>query len=96
MNKKKLIERISQDAGIKRAAADKALNAILSGIEHSLVQSTGVVLPGFGKFAVSVRKARIGRNPKTNQLIRIPERKSIRFSASLKLKSTVNRKRRSG
>ena len=45
------------------------------------------ISPGFGTFSVAERKARAGRNPKTGEVIQIPESKTVKFTASEKLKS---------
>ncbi|MGC9287327.1 MAG: HU family DNA-binding protein [Hydrogenobaculum sp.] len=43
-------------------------------------------MPGFGTFTVSTRKARTGRNPKTGQEIKIPERTTAVWRPSKELK----------
>jgi DNA-binding protein HU-beta len=49
-----------------------------------------VSLAGFGKFSVSHRAARTGRNPATGQTISIPASKAARFSAASALKKRLN------
>jgi len=46
-------------------------------------------LTGFGKFDISKRKAREGRNPQTGATLQIPARKVPRFKASKTLKEVV-------
>ena len=68
MNKAELIEKMAQDADISKAAAGQALVALLAGITSSLKAKDGkVTLTGFGKFEKVLRKARTGRNPKTER-----------------------------
>jgi DNA-binding protein HU-beta len=45
---------------------------------------------GFGTFSVAERKARAGRNPKTGEVIQIPESKTVKFTASEGLKKGFN------
>ncbi len=94
MNKADLIELIAQDAGISKAAADKAINAFMSGVTESLRRGKDVTLMGFGSFSVSNHKARRGYNPQTKEIIRIPAKKSVRFTVGSKLKAALNRKKR--
>lgn len=94
MNKGDLIDRVSADAGISKAQADRAIDSFLGGITDSLRKAERVTLVGFGTFAVSQRKARKGVNPQTNELIKIPATKSVRFSSGKKLKEVVNRRKR--
>ncbi len=94
MNKGDLIDRVSVDAGISKAQADRAIDSVLGGITDSLRKGERVTLVGFGTFGVSPRKARKGRNPQTNELMRIPATKGVRFSAGKKLKEVVNKRKR--
>jgi DNA-binding protein HU-beta len=94
MNEGDLIDRVSVDAGISKAQADRAIDSVLGGITDSLRKGERVTLVGFGTFAVSPRKARKGRNPQTNELIKIPATKGVRFSAGKKLKEVVNKRKR--
>jgi len=94
MNKGDLIDRVSDDAGISKAQADRAIDSVLGGITDSLRKGERVTLVGFGTFAVSQRKSRKGRNPQTNEMIKIPATKSVRFSSGKKLKEVVNKRKR--
>lgn len=94
MNKGDLIDRVSGDAGISKAQADRAIDSVLGGITDSLRKGERVTLVGFGTFAVSQRKSRKGRNPQTNEMIKIPATKSVRFSSGKKLKEVINKRKR--
>ncbi|MCC6742959.1 MAG: HU family DNA-binding protein [Acidobacteria bacterium] len=95
MNKGDLIDRVSSDAGISKAQADRAIDSVLRGITDSLRKGERVTLVGFGTFGVSQRKARRGVNPQTNEAMKIPATKGVRFSAGKKLKEVVNKRKRS-
>ena len=94
MNKGDLIDRVSADAGISKAQADRAFDSVLRGITDSLRKGERATLVGFGTFGVSQRKARRGVNPQTNEAIKIPATKGVRFSAGKKLKEVVNKRKR--
>ena len=94
MNKGDLIDRVSADAGISKAQADRAIDSVLGGITDSLRKGERVTLVGFGTFAVSQRRSRKGRNPQTNEMIKIPATKSVRFSSGKKLKEVINKRKR--
>jgi DNA-binding protein HU-beta len=93
MNKGDLIDKVAKDAAISKAQADRAINAVLSGITESLRKGGQVMLVGFGSFRVAMRKARTGLNPRTKQPIKIPAKRAIRFSAGAKLRAAVNKKK---
>ncbi len=89
MQKSDLIEKIADDAGISKAAADRALNSILSNITKTLKSGDRISLVGFGTFSISKRAARIGRNPQTGAEIKIKATKVPKFKAGKSLKEAV-------
>ena len=89
MQKSDLIEKIAGDAGISKAAADRALNSILSNITKTLKSGDRISLVGFGTFSISKRAARIGRNPQTGAEIKIKATKVPKFKAGKSLKDAV-------
>ena len=91
MNKTELIDSVASEAGITKASATKAIEALVGGIERSLRKGTKVTLVGFGTFGISKRKARTGRNPQTGEPIKINAKKVVRFKAGKALEVSVNK-----
>ncbi len=89
MNKSELIEHVAATAGVTKAVANQAYDAIIDGIVTSLNRGEPVVLVGFGTFTVADRAARTGRNPKTGELIDIPETRVPKFQPGKGLKDAV-------
>ena len=71
MNKGELIEIIAQEADLSKAAAGRALEAILSNIVKTVAKKQDVQITGFGSFKAVKRPARTGRNPSTGVAIKI-------------------------
>ena len=69
---------------------EKFVNIILSEIKKSLKRGERVELRGFGVFSSKIQKARISRNPKTNEKIDTPEKKTINFKMSKDLFKILN------
>ena len=90
MTKGDLVNKIAADAGISKAAAEKALKAFIGGVTQSLKKGNKVSLVGFGTFDISKRAARKGRNPQTGKEIQIKASKVPRFKAGKSLKDAVN------
>jgi DNA-binding protein HU-beta len=90
VNKSELIDHIAKQADISKAAAGRALEAVVGGIRTSLKKGAPVTLVGFGTFTVGKRAARTGRNPRTNQPIKIKAAKIPKFRAGKALKDFVN------
>lgn len=89
MNKTQLVEVMAQKAELTKKDAEKALVAFEEAVKEELIQGGKVQLVGFGTFEVTERKARIGRNPKTNEEIQIPECKAPKFKAGKSLKDAI-------
>ncbi len=90
MNKTDLIDQIAQQADISKAAAGRALDALVHSIQQSLKQGSDVTLVGFGTFLVATRAARNGRNPRTGAAIEIGATKVPKFKPGKALKDAVN------
>jgi DNA-binding protein HU-beta len=87
MNKGELIDAVAGSAGLSRADATKAVDAVLDSIQGTLASGGSVSLVGFGTFSV---KARAGRNPRTGETIQIPASNVPGFKAGKGLKDAVN------
>lgn len=90
MNKSELIDAIAESADIPKAAAGRALDAMVDTVADALKKGDQVVLVGFGTFSVKDRAARTGRNPQTGQPIQIAAAKIPSFKAGKALKDAVN------
>ncbi|MEM7762897.1 MAG: HU family DNA-binding protein [Pseudomonadota bacterium] len=90
MNKGDLIDAVADSAGLSKADAGKAVDAVLDSITGSLKKGDNVSLVGFGTFAVKHRAARMGRNPQTGAEIPIKASNVPSFKAGKALKDAVN------
>ncbi len=91
MNKGDLIKAVSDQAGITKAQATDAVNAVLGSVTDALAGGDKVTLIGFGTFSVNERAARMGRNPATGKTIKIAAKKQVKFKAGKDLDETVNK-----
>jgi DNA-binding protein HU-beta len=91
MTKAEMIEKIAAGAGLSKADASRALDASLDAIKGALKKGQKVTLVGFGTFSVTKRKARMGRNPRTGQEIKIAAAKTPKFTAGKALKDAIRK-----
>ncbi len=89
MKKSDIVESIADEAGISKAAADRALKSVLGSVTKELKKGGRVSLVGFGTFSISKRAARKGRNLQTGETIKIKATKVPKFSAGKGLKDAV-------
>lgn len=90
MNKAELIEAVATAADLPKAAAGRAIDAVVDSVTTALTEGDQVVLVGFGTFSVKERAARTGRNPQTGKEIQIAAANVPSFKAGKALKDAVN------
>ena len=90
MTKNELAEQVAQRTGLAASQARQVVEATIEAVSNELASGGEVALAGFGKFSVSHRAARQGRNPSTGATIQIPASKAAKFSAASALKKRLN------
>ncbi|HEY8596528.1 MAG TPA: HU family DNA-binding protein [Devosiaceae bacterium] len=90
MNKNDLTGIVAEKAGVTKAQAADAVDAVFDAITGSLKKGDEVRLVGFGTFAVSRRKETKGRNPATGAEITIPASNQAKFKPGKGLKDAIN------
>ena len=89
MNKAELVAAVAEKAGLSKKDSEKAVSAALEAISAELAAGGKVQLVGFGSFETKKRDARIGRNPRTKEEIKIPASRVPAFKAGKALKDVV-------
>lgn len=90
MTKLELIAEIAEKTDTTKKSTEAMLNAFISTVTEQLAKGGKVQLIGFGTFEVRERKAREGRNPRTNEPIQIEASNTPAFKAGKQLKNAVN------
>ena len=89
MTKQEFVDQIADRSGLSKKDAAGAVDAFLDTVEDALKRGSEVSFSGFGKFSVSQRSAREGRNPATGERIQISASRVPRFTAGAGLKKAV-------
>jgi DNA-binding protein HU-beta len=90
MTKQELAQKVAADADVSQAQAKEIIDATFDAITSELKTGGEVAVSGFGKFSVSKRAAREGRNPATGETIKIAASNGAKFSAAAALKKSLN------
>jgi nucleoid DNA-binding protein len=93
MNKSELIEALVKETDMSKAAAGRALNALVDIITKTVAKKQDVQLIGFGTFKATKRAARKGKNPRTGEPLKIAAATVPKFSAGASFKAAVNKKK---
>ena len=91
MNKAELITEVAEKTGMSKKDSERAVNATLDAIKDTVETGEKVQLVGFGVFDVKKRDARMGRNPKTKEEIKIPASRVPVFKAGKAFKEAVDK-----
>jgi DNA-binding protein HU-beta len=89
VTKQEFVDQIADRSGLSKKDAAGAVDAFLDTVEDALKRGSEVSFSGFGKFSVSQRSAREGRNPATGERIQISASRVPRFTAGAGLKKAV-------
>jgi DNA-binding protein HU-beta len=90
MTKQELAQKVAAKTDLSGSDAKNAVDATFDAIADELAGGGEVAVAGFGKFSVSDRSAREGRNPATGETIQIAASKAAKFSAAAALKKQLN------
>ena len=90
MNRKELIAALADKTGSTKAGADRNVVALIEIISSTLEKGGKITLTGFGIFEVRERAARIGRNPRTGEALKIKAAKVPAFKPGATLKAALN------
>jgi DNA-binding protein HU-beta len=89
VTKAEFVDQVADRAGLNKRDAADAVDAVLQTIEDTLKRGSEITFSGFGKFSVSDRSAREGRNPATGEKIQISASRVPKFTAGAGLKKAI-------
>jgi DNA-binding protein HU-beta len=89
MNKGQLIDAVAGELGGSKAAANRAVDAVLNSITTGIKSHEAVTIVGFGTFTRKKRPSRVGRNPATGEPLQIKESTTVGFRPSQALKDEL-------
>jgi DNA-binding protein HU-beta len=93
LNKAELVDIVAKDAETTKKDAEQVINHMMNAIVKAVSAGDKVTLVGFGTFELRQRKARTGRNPKTNEPLHIPAKRVPGFRVGKEFSEAVNKKK---
>ena len=90
MNTADLVEKLATEHDLPRSKAKQVIEAAFAAVAEAIARGEEVSIPGFGKFKVSDRPARNGRNPATGETIQIAASRKAAFAPAKPLKDRLN------
>lgn len=87
MTKSQIISHLAEKSGLTKKTATDVLEKLVQ-LAYKEAKNA-FTLPGLGKLVLVNRKARMGRNPKTGEAIKIPAKKVVKFRVAKACKDAV-------
>lgn len=89
MRKRDIVLKISKDTGLRQVIVRDVVQKTFDTILEALQAGQRIELRNFGVFQIKRRKKRVGRNPKTGEVVPVPERQIVVFKSGLEMKKTI-------
>lgn len=89
MNKQALIEAVNEKIGGTKVMAESAVETIIESIINTLKKGDEVSIAGLGIFSPKTRAARQARNPRTGEMVNVPEMRVPKFRPAKAFKDAV-------
>ncbi len=90
MNKAELIDAVAGRGDVSKREVTEIVDAFIEEIKKSVVRGDKVAISGFGIFEAQARKARLGRNPRTGETVKIKATKLPKFRPGAEFKAVVS------
>jgi integration host factor subunit beta len=91
MLKSELIQLLARkQPHISHADVDNAVTLLINKMINELASGGRVEIRGFGAFSLKHYKAKLGRNPKTGEIVSVPQRYGVHFKPGDDMKARVN------
>lgn len=85
-----LAEAVFQKVGLPRNESAELVESVIRDVISCLERGENVKLSSFGSFSVREKRERVGRNPKTGEVVPITPRRVLVFRASNIMKERIN------
>ncbi len=90
ISKLEFVEKLAKDTGLSKTDAARAIESFIEQVTKALARGKKVTLTGFGTFSMRRRAARTGRNPQTNETIKIAASNVPAFKPGKGLRDRLN------
>ncbi len=85
-----LVEAVHTKVGFSKRESAEIVEMVFNTMKDTLEQGEKIKISGFGNFEVRDKRARVGRNPQTGEVIEISARRVLTFKPSQVLKNALN------
>lgn len=88
MTKKELVEALALKAEVSKGQAERMFNELFNLLGQEVAKGE-VRVDGFGTFKLATRAARVAKNPRTGEEVKVPAKKTVTFKPATALKAKL-------
>ncbi len=92
MTKSEMMATLATDSGLKKKDIENVMQALQNLILKTLKKENKIKLDGLGVFQLKDRKARLARNPRTGEMVKVAAKRVVKFRVVKSLKEAVLKK----
>lgn len=86
MRKADIVDIVAKEVGLTKFETEAVIDGFIKTVINVISEGKHIEIRGFGTFKPKLKKARVGRNPKTGERVEIPEHYEPSFKVSKKFK----------
>lgn len=89
MTKSELLSTLAEQTGFKKTEVANVMAALVSTVYKTLKKEKKIKLEGLGIMQLRDRKARLARNPRTGEMVKVPAKKVVKFRVTKDMKEAI-------
>lgn len=89
MTKSELLSALAEQTGLKKTEVSSVMDCLVSTVYKTLKKEKKIKLEGMGVFQLKDRKARMARNPRTGEMVKVPAKKVVKLRVTKDIKEAV-------
>ena len=89
MTKSELLSTLAEQTGLKKTEVSSVMDSLVSTVYKTLKKEKKIKLEGMGVFQLKDRKARMARNPRTGEMVKVPAKKVVKLRVTKDMKEAV-------
>ncbi|HVZ79435.1 MAG TPA: HU family DNA-binding protein [bacterium] len=89
MTKSELLSALAEQTGLKKTEVTNVMQALVTTVYKTLKKEKKIKLEGLGILQLRDRKARLARNPRTGEMVKVPAKKVVKLRVTKDMKEAI-------
>ncbi len=89
MTKSELLSSLAEQTGLKKTEVTSVMESLVNTVYKTLKKEKKIKLEGLGVLQLKDRKARLARNPRTGEMVKVPAKKVVKLRVTKDMKEAI-------